>query len=67
MNGPAQFDWLHARADADYVLVRTPDPEGEGADNPEPGPEFAAGWDLKAHAGRWELFEVSRPPAGPPG
>ncbi|HWE23055.1 MAG TPA: hypothetical protein VG496_03860 [Myxococcales bacterium] len=57
---PGQFDWFHARADADYVLVRTPDPEGDGADNPEPGPEFAAGWDLKARAGRWELFEVVR-------
>lgn len=64
---PEQFDWVHARADADYVLVRTPDPEDEGTDNPEPGPEFAAGWDLKAQAGRWELFEVSRSPAGPPG
>jgi hypothetical protein len=66
---PGQFDWSRARADADYVLVRTPDPdpEGEGADNPEPGPEFAAGWNLKARAGRWELFEVSSPSSGPPG
>jgi len=64
---PGQFDWSQARADADYVLVRTPDPEGEGADNPEPGPEFAAGWDLKARAGRWELFEVRSPSSGSSG
>ena len=64
---PGQFDWSRARADADYVLVRTPDPQGEGADNPEPGPEFAAGWDLKARAGRWELFEVTRASPGPSG
>lgn len=64
---PGLFDWSRARADADYVLVRTPDPEGEGADNPEPGPEFAAGWELKARAGRWELFEVSPAHPGPSG
>ena len=70
---PGQFDWTHARGDADYVLVRTPDPdtdlevEGDGGDNPEPGPEFAAGWTLSARAGRWELFELESRPPGPSG
>jgi hypothetical protein len=64
---PGQFDWARARADADYVLVRTPDPQGDGVFNPEPGPEFAAGWDLKVRAGRWELFEVSPHYPGPSG
>jgi hypothetical protein len=66
---PGQFDWSLARADADYVLVRTPDPDpdAEPIFDPEPGPEFAAGWDLAARAGRWELFEVASHPSSPSG
>lgn len=52
------FDWRKALPDADYILVRTPDPspEADAWDGPEPGPEFAAGWQLKERAGRWEVF-----------
>ena len=52
------FDWHNALADADYILVRTPDPDpdADSWDVPEPGPEFADGWELKERAGRWELF-----------
>jgi hypothetical protein len=60
---PGFFDWWQARADADYVLVRLPDPRGDPVDSPEPGPDFADGWELKARAGRWEVFA---PGAGSP-
>jgi hypothetical protein len=55
---PGFFDWAAARTDADYVLLRTrdTDPDGDRADDPEPGPEFAEGWQLQAAAGRWQLF-----------
>lgn len=56
---PGWFDWKQARADADYILVRVPDPQGDPADGPEPGPEFADGWELQARAGRWEMFARS--------
>jgi hypothetical protein len=51
-----RFDWPSALGDADYVLLRTCPPDGEAADDPEPGGDFGAGWELLAHAGRWELF-----------
>ncbi len=57
---PAFFDWAQARGDAEYVLVRTPDPDGDAADSPEPGPEFASGWDLVTRAGKWALFVPGR-------
>jgi hypothetical protein len=57
---PAWFDWGAARNDADYVFVRTPDPHADAADDPEPGPPFADGWDLQARAGRWALFAQAR-------
>jgi hypothetical protein len=52
------FDWSNALPDAEYVFVRTPDPDPDGDpwDTPEPGPEFAAGWRLEERAGRWEMF-----------
>jgi hypothetical protein len=60
------FDWRRALPDADYIFVRTPDPDpdAERYDAPEPGPEFADGWHLKERAGRWELF-VPAPRASP--
>ena len=62
---PAWFDWRAARDDADYVFVRTPDPHSDAADDPEPGPPFADGWDLQARAGRWALFAPKREDNGP--
>jgi hypothetical protein len=60
------FDWRKALPDADYILVRTPDPDpdGDSWDAPEPGPDFADGWELKERAGRWELFVHSGSAAG---
>jgi hypothetical protein len=57
---PGFFDWRRARVDADYVLVRAPDPLGDSAEDPEPGPEFAAGWELVKRAGRWSMFRPAR-------
>jgi hypothetical protein len=56
---PGWFDWRQARADADYVFVRMADPQADPVDSPEPGPDFADGWELKARAGRWEVFAPS--------
>ena len=53
---PGFFDWKQARSDADYVLVRSPDPQGSPAEDPEPGPDFAAGWELLKRAGQWAMF-----------
>jgi hypothetical protein len=55
-----RFDWQSALGDADYVLLRTCPPDGEAADDPEPGGDFAEGWQLLARAGRWELFAPAR-------
>jgi hypothetical protein len=54
---PGSFDWRVARHDADFVFVRTADPNGDAADSPEPGPEFADGWELREREGKWEVFE----------
>jgi hypothetical protein len=59
---PGLFEWRDARQDADYVFVRTPDPEGDAAEPPEPGPEFADGWELRDRRGKWEVFEPAPEP-----
>ncbi|HZR08083.1 MAG TPA: hypothetical protein VFA79_05840 [Myxococcales bacterium] len=64
---PGYFDWQGALGDAEYVLVRTPDPDpdAEAFDSPEPSAEFASGWNLLERAGRWELFTPGSRPSNP--